>query len=69
MDAADMSERQVKAMRKAIAAIKDGSLELDDTVHELKSVEATEINNNGVSAQLDYIIARAGVSFLEDIVG
>lgn len=33
---------------------------LDDAVHDLKSEEAARINNDGVQAQIDYIIQTCG---------
>jgi hypothetical protein len=30
--------------------------DLDDLIHEMKSIESSNINNEGVSAQLDYLI-------------
>ena len=61
--------REERVRKLALARINAETLELDTTVHELKSVEATEINNLGTEGQLDYIIECAGVSFLSDIVG
>jgi len=43
----------------AVIALEKTSIEshmLDDIVHELKSTEAAEINNNGIEAQAKYIL-------------
>jgi len=42
---------------------------LDEEVCDLKSIEATEINNSGKEVQLRYIINRAGMSHFKDLVG
>jgi len=34
--------------------------DLDDLVHELKSAEATSINNGGINEQATYIIEQLG---------
>ena len=39
--------------------------ELDDLVHDMKSLEASNINNEGVESQIDYLLA-GGMS-LEEI--
>ncbi len=64
-----MTNREVRVRLKALEFIKAGSLELDSTVDELKALEATEINNQGSEAQINYIVNRASIKFLEDIVG
>lgn len=38
----------------------DTVLELDDLVHELKSVEATNVNNAGTAAQVAYLVESLG---------
>jgi len=40
-------------IRKLERVLEEGSL--DDDVHNLKSEEASKINNGGISAQLDYL--------------
>ena len=55
--------------KKAKKYVEDGSLDLDGFVDELKAQEATEINNSGVLAQFNYIVERAGYSYMKDIVG
>lgn len=42
-----------------VTAIIDGLF--DDLVHELKSEEASNINNSGLDKQLDYIVDSFGV--------
>jgi hypothetical protein len=37
-----------------------GYFSLDNIVHDLKSSEASAINNEGAKAQIDYIIERLG---------
>jgi hypothetical protein len=50
-------------------AFKDGAEGfLDDQVHDLKANEAAEINNGGISAQLEYIIDMVGIEEAEEIV-
>jgi hypothetical protein len=34
--------------------------DLDDLVHELKSAEASSINNGGINEQIEYIIEQLG---------
>jgi hypothetical protein len=38
----------------------EASIILDDIVHDLKSQEASAINNGGVASQVDYIIEQYG---------
>ena len=50
----------------------EASIALDDIVHDLKSQEASAINNGGVKAQIDYIIQvygeEAGIKKIEDTI-
>jgi len=46
--------------------VEEKGLDLDDFVHQLKSVEASDINNDGSRAQLDYMIAVGGIAWAED---
>jgi hypothetical protein len=43
------------------------SIDLDEHVHELKSQEASEINNRGMDYQLHYLITERGVDWLEKV--
>lgn len=38
----------------------EGCLALDEIIHDLKSSEASSINNEGSSAQIRYIIEQCG---------
>jgi hypothetical protein len=38
----------------------EGSIQLDDVVHDLKSSEASDINNQGAKAQIEYIVEALG---------
>lgn len=49
--------------------VENGTLDLDSEVHELKSVEATEINNRGIESQIHYIKERCGESYLKKLIG
>jgi ribosomal protein L29 len=44
----DYTREQLEAMTEE---------ELDETVHDLKSEEAAEINNRGKEAQIEYILS------------
>jgi len=43
------------------------SIDFDSHVHELKSQEASEINNAGLDAQLEYLEEVAGVDWLIEV--
>lgn len=49
--------------------VEEKGLDLDDYVHQLKSTEASDINNEGSRAQLDYMIEVGGVAWVEDTLG
>ena len=51
-----------------IKAIPDVGITLDDIVHNLKSQEASTINNDGVDSQLDYILSKSSLEWLEEAV-
>ena len=51
-----------------IKAIPDVCITLDDIVHNLKSQEASTINNDGVDSQLDYILSKSSLEWLEEAV-
>lgn len=55
-------------IEKVEECIKDGILDLDLEVHDLKSVEATEINNAGIEAQIEYIEDRCGKTYLRKLI-
>jgi hypothetical protein len=42
----------------------DLRMSLDDLVHDVKSREASEINNEGTERQIDYLISVLGVDGL-----
>jgi len=42
--------------------------DLDDVVHDLKSNEATDLNNAGLEAQVEYIVSCGGEGELERIL-
>ena len=48
---------------------KAGVTDLDDEVHELKSHEASAINNAGLGDQLEYLLEQAGEEYLESLLG
>jgi len=63
-----MSEK-LDALKQASALrpeIPEGCL--DEAVHDLKSGEATNINNEGVQAQIDYILQSCGLERTVDIL-
>ena len=57
----DHKVRVIRAIKK-----KFSGEALDSQVHQLKSQEASEINNRGIDAQLDYLITEAGLDYVED---
>ena len=69
----DESYRLHLAMEKAKQAFRtqmDVTIShMQEIVKELKSIEADEINHQGIDAQLKYIVEKGGVKLLEDIVG
>lgn len=42
--------------------------DLDDVVHAIKSREATEINNKGMSHQVSCILQHCGASYLQEMI-
>ena len=42
--------------------------DLDDHVHTLASIEASNINNAGLREQFDYLYDNAGVNWLEELL-
>lgn len=46
-----------------------GITDLDSEVHELKSQEASDINNAGLGSQLEFLLEKCGESFLQDLLG
>ena len=42
------------------AVIDQGETCLDDVIHDLKSMEASAINNSGAAGQIDFIITQYG---------
>jgi hypothetical protein len=40
--------------------------DLDSHVHELKAQEAAALNNDGVEAQVDYMIKEGGLSWVKN---
>ena len=59
MSAAKWHERKQELIKRAQEI--EGSISLDDIVHDLKSAEASDLNNQGAAAQIDYIIEQYGV--------
>lgn len=41
---------------------------IDDYVHDLKSEEASGLNNQGLEAQFDYLIDAAGPDWMEQLI-
>ena len=52
--------RRQDEMAKLLKQIKPGSHALDDLVHDAKSQEASDINNNGHQDQLEYLVDTWG---------
>jgi hypothetical protein len=48
---------------------KAGVLDLDSEVHELKSIEASDINNGGIGEQLQYLLDHCGEDYLKSLLG
>ncbi|GAH03365.1 unnamed protein product, partial [marine sediment metagenome] len=46
---------------------KYSSEDLDSHVHELKSLEAAVINNNGIDAQIEFLVKKCGLVWLISI--
>jgi hypothetical protein len=49
--------------------VEEKGLDLDEYVHQLKSMEASDINNEGSRAQFSYMIEVGGVAWVEDTLG
>ena len=58
-------DERVAAMLERITEEKP---DLDELVYELKSAQAADINNEGVEAQLDCLIAFGGLAWAEDAI-
>lgn len=41
--------------------------DLDDHVHELKSKEASTINNTGIEAQICYLVEQGGEEWVREV--
>lgn len=48
---------------------KAGVTDLDEEIHELKSIEASDINNNGLGDQLQYLLEQCGEDYLKSLLG
>lgn len=59
-----VSERK-KRIFKAIKE-KYEDADLDDQVHEIMTLKAAAINNDGIDAQLEFLAQEAGLKWLED---
>jgi hypothetical protein len=53
-----VQQKRLKGLVEKVQAI--GSECLDDLVHDLKSSEASSINNQGAHEQIDYIVMSLG---------
>lgn len=47
---------------------KAGITDLDAEVHEMKSQEATDINNAGLADQIEYLLEKGGEDFIEALL-
>ena len=58
-----MSSEQTAKEKLDILTVKAKAQEgcLDDIVHDLKSREASDINNSGTDAQILYLVASIGI--------
>ena len=63
LDALKQASKKLEALRPEIP---EGCL--DEAVHDLKSGEATNINNEGVQAQIDYILQSCGLERAIDVI-
>jgi hypothetical protein len=63
-----MSDDKSARKQAVRAKITEDEIDLDDLVIELKSNEASELNNAGTDAQLDYLIEAGGLPWVEDVV-
>jgi len=54
--------------KRVFAAIKAKyeDADLDDQVHEIMTLRASEINNEGIDAQLEFLATECGLKWLED---
>lgn len=52
---------EVRALVKRAVALGLESCDLDDEVHDTKGSEASNINNDGIESQLEYLRDNAGV--------
>lgn len=48
---------------------KFNSEDLDDFVLDLKSDEASDINNSGIDSQLEYMLESGGIKYMRSILG
>jgi len=58
-------------MKELFKEIKDISIrddELDDLVHDAKAAEASDVNNAGVDAQLEYLLEANGEQFIRSLL-
>jgi hypothetical protein len=68
----DSAEKRIRMDAKEIKvrdAVKKqyNACDLDDHVHELKSREATTINNSSMDEQLTYLIESGGLDWVEEV--
>ena len=69
-----MSSEQTAKEKLDILTVKAKAQEgcLDDIVHDLKSREASDINNSGIDAQILYMVASIGINHvieeIEDVL-
>jgi hypothetical protein len=66
----DEETSEAEKLRKLIEAVEARNWEphdLDDHVHELKSNEASTINNTGIEAQVEYLMEQAGEDWVREI--
>jgi hypothetical protein len=68
MTMATEDEMSFEDKREALVQANVGEEHLDQIVHEAKSKEASEINNEGIDAQLTYLFSNKRMS-VSDILG
>lgn len=61
---ADYNKRRSDIFKRIKAKYED--CDLDGQVHEIMSLKASAINNEGLDAQLDFLAKEAGLDWLEE---
>jgi hypothetical protein len=58
----------IEVIAKLMEHAKEGNIELDDYVIDIKEQEASNINNEGPEGQLTFLLRELGISELEKML-